>query len=141
MIQNRAQSQSRTTLSITLGLASVAGTAAILLPRLPQDPSYHDFADHRTILGIRNLLNVASNLPFLFIGALGLFVTRKTANVGREGPFTESWERVAAQVLFLGVSLTAFGSAWYHLAPSNATLVWDRLPMTLVFMTLFSLVI
>ena len=35
----------------------------------------------------------------------------------------------------------AFGSAWYHLAPSNATLVWDRLPMTVGFMALFSLIV
>ena len=27
--------------------------------------------------------------------------------------------------------LTAFGSAWYHLAPTNARLVWDRLPIAL----------
>jgi hypothetical protein len=32
--------------------------------------------------------------------------------------------------------MTAFGSAYYHLAPDNARLVWDRLPMTIVFMPL-----
>jgi hypothetical protein len=36
----------------------------------------------------------------------------------------------------LGLLLTAFGSAYYHLAPDNARLVWDRLPMTIVFMPL-----
>jgi hypothetical protein len=36
------------------------------------------------------------------------------------------------------VALTSLGSAWYHLDPSNATLVWDRLPMTLGFMGLFA---
>jgi hypothetical protein len=39
------------------------------------------------------------------------------------------------------VLLTAFGSAWYHLAPSDARLVWDRAPMTVAFMALFALVI
>ena len=29
--------------------------------------------------------------------------------------------------------LTAFGSAWYHAAPSDATLVWDRLPIAAAF--------
>ncbi len=33
----------------------------------------------------------------------------------------------------LGIIGTAFGSAWYHHNPTNATLVWDRLPMMVVF--------
>lgn len=48
--------------------------------------------------------------------------------------------RAAYSVFFLGTALAGFGSAWYHLAPSNATLVWDRLPMTLAFMA-FSCII
>ena len=36
-------------------------------------------------------------------------------------------------LLFAGVVLTAFGSAWYHAQPSDATLLWDRLPMALGF--------
>lgn len=32
--------------------------------------------------------------------------------------------------------LTAFGSAYYHLAPDNERLFWDRLPMTVAFMSL-----
>jgi hypothetical protein len=37
--------------------------------------------------------------------------------------------------------LTAFGSSWYHLDPNNATLVWDRLPMTITFMSMVAAVI
>ncbi len=36
----------------------------------------------------------------------------------------------------MGVALTAAGSAYYHLAPDNETLFWDRLPMTIAFMGL-----
>ena len=36
-------------------------------------------------------------------------------------------------MFFLGALLTSFGSAYYHLAPDNPRLVWDRLPMTLGF--------
>jgi hypothetical protein len=36
-------------------------------------------------------------------------------------------------VFFLGALLTCAGSAWYHWAPDNTRLVWDRLPMTLGF--------
>ncbi|MGE3163230.1 MAG: hypothetical protein AB7K53_14470, partial [Burkholderiales bacterium] len=44
-------------------------------------------------------------------------------------------------VFFSGVLLTSAGSAWYHLAPDDARLVWDRLPMTIAFMSLVSAVI
>ncbi|HET6346844.1 MAG TPA: alkaline phytoceramidase, partial [Myxococcota bacterium] len=53
----------------------------------------------------------------------------------------DTGEQAAWLFLFLGITLTAFGSSWYHLAPSNATLVWDRLPMTLGFMGFFAGVI
>ena len=33
------------------------------------------------------------------------------------------------------------GSAYYHWAPDNHTLVWDRLPMTLAFVGLFTAVV
>ena len=41
-------------------------------------------------------------------------------------------------MFFLGAFLTCFGSAYYHAAPDNARLVWDRLPMTLGFAGLVS---
>ena len=41
-------------------------------------------------------------------------------------------------VFFLGVALTGLGSGYYHLAPDNETLFWDRLPMTIAFMSLIS---
>jgi len=47
----------------------------------------------------------------------------------------------AYRLLFAGVFLTAFGSAWYHFAPGNDSMLWDRLPMTLVFASLLSIVI
>jgi hypothetical protein len=34
------------------------------------------------------------------------------------------------------VTLTGLGSGYYHLAPNNETLFWDRLPMTIAFMGL-----
>ena len=48
--------------------------------------------------------------------------------------FVDTVERWPYLVVFLGLVLTAFGSAYYHLAPDNDRLVWDRLPMTIVFM-------
>lgn len=93
-----------------------------------QDPTYHAFADRRFLLGVPNLLNVASNLPFLIIGFLGVALCAGR----RRPPQAASWA-----TLFIGTGLVFFGSAYYHWAPTNASLVWDRLPMTLGFMGLF----
>ena len=45
------------------------------------------------------------------------------------------------RVLCTAIALVAFGSGWYHVAPSNASLMWDRLPMTVAFMALFAAVL
>jgi len=44
-------------------------------------------------------------------------------------------------VFFFGIALTAIGSGWFHLEPNNDTLVWDRLPMTIGFMSLVSIIV
>jgi hypothetical protein len=36
--------------------------------------------------------------------------------------------------------LTAFGSTYYHWAPANPTLVWDRLPLAIVLISILALV-
>jgi hypothetical protein len=123
------------------GLAVLAVAIAAWLPPIAQDPAYHAFADQRRLLGVPSFLNVASNLFFVLVGAHGLRVVRRAGAPRRDGPFGERWEQVALLVMFAGVALTGLGSAWYHLAPGNGTLVWDRLPMTLAFMTLLALTI
>ncbi|MGB6194693.1 MAG: hypothetical protein WBF42_19670 [Terracidiphilus sp.] len=111
-------------------LILAAGIIAVVLflifaPPLPQSPSYHDFADRRTILGVPNFWDVISNLPFLVVGLMGLL----------------RFSDFASRILFFGIFSTAFGSAYYHLAPDSARLFWDRLPMTIAFMALFALAI
>jgi hypothetical protein len=114
------------------------GAAAALLPRIPQPLSYHDFADQRPLLGIPNFGDVASNLLFAVSGVWGLSFL--FGQRGAEG-FIDSRERWEYVFVFLGLLLTSFGSVYYHLAPDNARLVWDRLPMTLAFMGLVSAMI
>jgi hypothetical protein len=111
-----------------------AASLAILLflPPVFQDPNYHNFADRQTLLGIPNFWNVASNAAFLAAAAFGIRALRS------KSAFTESWERHAFCVLLAGTVMVAFGSAYYHLRPNSTTLFWDRLPMTLVFMSLFA---
>jgi hypothetical protein len=128
----------RALLIVSLGIAAIG--AALSLPPIPQDPTYHNFADQRSMLGVPHLLNVVSNAPFVLVGALGLtFLWRRGAH--SQGPFTDPRERWAFLCLFAGVGLTGLGSAYYHLAPSNATLFWDRLPMTIAFMSLLASII
>ena len=109
-------------------ILAVVGSLALVmsLPPIPQPLSYHNFADTRSFFGIPNVLNVATNLPFLAVGLAGLMVARKCQRPAR-------W---AWGTLFLGGSLVAFGSSYYHWSPTNDTLVWDRLPMAAGFMGL-----
>jgi hypothetical protein len=92
-------------------------------------------ADQRPLFGIPNCFNVVSNLPFAFVGLLGLR-TVFGHQAGGAKLFRDPWERWPYAVLFAGIALTTLGSAYYHLSPDNATLVWDRLPMTFGFMGL-----
>jgi hypothetical protein len=121
-----------------IGLWIVALASVFVLPPIPQNQSYHTFADDRTLFGVPNFLNVASNLPFLLVGLLGLRLLLRRDVIRPGGPIRDAAERMPLLVLFVGVSLTAFGSAYYHLAPDNDRLVWDRLPMTVAFMGFFA---
>ena len=110
---------------VILLVASFAGM--MTLEPIAQSPAYHDFADQRLWLGVPNLLDVASNIAFVVVGALGVALC-----AGRHRPSqVASW-----RVFFTATILTGLGSAYYHLAPSDATLAWDRLPMALAFMAL-----
>jgi hypothetical protein len=122
-----------TRFQLVLGLTAIAALIALLWPAMPQPAEYHDFADHRALLGIANFLDVASNAGFLLAGLAGLVVT-----LHPRVEFERRAERLPWLVFFLGVLLTAAGSAWYHLAPQNDSLFWDRLPMTIAFMGLIA---
>ncbi|HEU0104886.1 MAG TPA: alkaline phytoceramidase [Vicinamibacteria bacterium] len=119
------------------------GCAAFALwsrPAIPQNPAYHLMADQRPALGVSNGLNVVSNVPFALVGGLGLVATLRRRDDGSP-VFEEPWLRWPYALLFLGTAVTALGSSYYHLAPDNARLVWDRLPMTLVCMGLVTAVL
>jgi hypothetical protein len=112
----------------------VAGVVLAFHGRLPQDPRYHRFADTRALSAIPNAGDVLSNAALVAAGALGLLFLASSAN--RRRP-REPRQSVAYGVFFAGVFLAGFGSAYYHWAPDNQRLFWDRLPMTLAFTSLF----
>lgn len=107
-----------------VALAAVAVTVA--LPPIQQDEAYHRFADRRPLLGVPNAGDVLSNVGFLLVGAWGLARVRRARADGA----LERSEALAFVVLFASAVLTGAGSAWYHLAPDDTRLVWDRLPIT-----------
>jgi hypothetical protein len=128
----RIRAVSRST-AFVIAFTVLVVAAAVVLPPLPQPLDYHDFADQRDAFGVHNFLDVVSNAAFLLAGLAGLWVVFS----GR-ARFEFPGERWPYAVFFLGVLLTAAGSAWYHLAPDNESLFWDRLPMTIAFMGLIS---
>ncbi|MSQ53479.1 MAG: alkaline phytoceramidase [Betaproteobacteria bacterium] len=111
-----------------LGLGIIAAIIAGPL----QLPGYINFADSRDCLGVPNFGNVASNLGFLLVGLYGLW----RLQMPRAPAFGENFEVLVYRCLFSGVVLTAMGSAYFHWAPNDARLFWDRLPMTVVLMSL-----
>ncbi|HSS99744.1 MAG TPA: hypothetical protein VLK33_22070, partial [Terriglobales bacterium] len=123
------------------GAAIIIASIAVVLPPTPQPLTYHNFADHRAWLGIPNFGDVTSNIPFAIVGLWGLaFIsTLKSPSYGNH--FADQSEHWFYIVVFCGLILTAFGSSYYHLAPDNERLVWDRLPMAIVFMSMVAAVI
>ena len=122
--------------AVLIGMAAAAVGIALCVPPRPQAQGYHNFADRRTILGVANFLDVASNVPFALVGAVGVgFLARGAVSARRGDCGVLAWEdRLTFGVMFAGLFLTALGSAYYHLAPDNARLFWDRLPMAVAFM-------
>ena len=131
----------KASLSTLIILTAMVISACCVMPRIPQPQSYHLFADRRGFFGIPNFDDVVSNLPFALIGIWGLVFLLQAGSHSRAGTFIDERERWPYLFVFVGLLLTAFGSSYYHLAPDNARLLWDRLPMTITFMAMVSAVI
>jgi hypothetical protein len=128
----------KTSLLLLVALSVLVALTALLLPPIPQPQSYHLFADQRSLFGIPHFADVISNFPFAVVGVCGLIsLFRRQGGI----TFNDPRERRPYLFVFVGVFLTAFGSSFYHWNPNNATLVWDRLPMTIAFMSMVAAVI
>ncbi len=125
--------------AILLAAVAAFAIAAFIQRPISQPLSYHRFADHRTLFGIPNFFDVVSNLAFLYVGIAGLWFMFRPKSLN--GSFQDLRERWPYAVLFSGMVLTCFGSMYYHLLPNNARLVWDRIPMTLIFTSLLAAII
>lgn len=107
---------------------AIAIVAALMLLHglIPQLERYHDFADHSLWAGIPHAADVLSNLGFAVVAlwsAIRVWPQRHHPALGAGC--------VGYFVFLLALVLTAVGSTYYHLAPDDWRLVWDRLPIAL----------
>lgn len=116
----------RNKLRLLILLTGAVVAVVLSLGRIPQTPVYHHFCDERTIAGIPHFGDVVSSLGFFIVGTIGLF--RVWNSTG-----SRKLRRIYS-VVFAGIFITGVGSMVYHWHPNDGTLLYDRLPMTLVFM-------
>lgn len=126
----------RVAILIGMFVATLIGCAFV--PPIPQDPDYHRFADMRPLWGVANFGDTLSNAGFAIVSVLGLIALSGSR---RRTIFAEGPDAVPYLVFFIGVGLVSLGSGYYHLVPDTDRLFWDRLPMTIAFMALFSAVV
>lgn len=121
---------------LLIAVCLVAGIATLLAPRIPQDPGYHLFADHGSLLSIPNALNVLSNLLFAWVGVEGLYRLLRQKSL-----LILPQMKTAYVLFFAALVFIAIGSIYYHWSPDNLSLTWDRLPMTIGFMSFISILL
>ena len=105
-------------------------------PMLAQSPSYHAFADQRAFGALPHAMDVLSNLGFLVAGVAGLWALHRTRFVA-----IAPTARCMVAVFFVGLIGCFAGSSYYHWAPDNAALVWDRLAMCVPFAGILGLAV
>jgi hypothetical protein len=106
---------------LPLAVTVAAGALVLAHGPIPQFAHYHEFADQSSLAGVPHAADVLSNLGFGLVAAWGMLRLWTMRNAGSYG----------YRLFLAGLLLTAFGSGFYHLAPDNARLAWDRLPIAL----------
>jgi len=117
-------------------LAGALAGFAWLVPPMPQPVSYHAFADQRACWGLPHCLDTASNALIVLAGGFSLRFLQRGQGVWRDR--RETWPY---RLFFFATILAGFGSGYYHLAPGNERLLWDRLAMMLAFMAWFAAIV
>jgi len=82
-----------------------------IFTKKPLPKEYHNFADQRKFIGISNFFDVISNVAIL-IPAIYLITKQK-----KSSPLSN--------LLIIHIILLAIASSYYHLNPSDDTIIWD----------------
>ena len=136
-IRMRCQNQYLIFGILSVGMALIP----ILMPPISQSVNYHQFADQRTYFDTPNFFNVASNIFIFFSGLAGLILLMRPREFLINITFIKFSERWPYFILFISVIMASLASTYYHLAPDNARLVWDRFPIAIGIVTLLSIVL
>jgi len=126
--------QNKTTILVLISAIIMISTAFV--DPVAQDQQYHQFADEASYFKIPNTINVVSNLLFALVGLYGLICLcfrRSLVLIDSIFPLYVTF--------FAALVIIAPGSAYYHWMPDNQSLVWDRLPITVAFMSFFSIIL
>jgi len=113
----------------------ITAIVVILVPPVSQDPGYHNFADQSNISGIPHFWNTVTNIPFVVLGVIGFYKIQKQELTGVLPDLSKAY-----LTFFLGLVLIGLGSGYYHLDPSNSSLVGDRIAITITFMSFLVLI-
>jgi hypothetical protein len=117
-------------------VVALGAIAFALVPPIAQPQSYHHFADTRALYGLPNAADVLSNAAFFVVAIVGL-----RAIASGRAVVVRPWERFCWLGVFGCALLIALGSAYYHVAPDDAHLVWDRLTIAIEFALLCGVII
>lgn len=125
-------------MALVAGVLLAMGVAWHFTSPLPQPPAYHRFFDQSTCFGVPHCRDTLSNIPFIIVGLIGAWFVASS----RSDPhFVDRREKVPYLCFFIAVVLTGVWSGYYHLAPDNLRLAWDRAGIALAFASWFCAVV
>jgi hypothetical protein len=117
-------------------MLTIAGSVLLLLyGPIAQPAHYNDFADQSVLFGVPHAGDVLSNIGFAMVAIWGWIRLRPKRH---HAALAQGW--CGYRLFLIGLLLTAVGSTYYHLAPDNQRLVWDRLPIGLAAVGLLAAV-
>ena len=150
-----------TTSIIMLLLVVLISTFFLFVAPIQQPQKYHNFADKRRFLcschavtegfflppGMERSNNAGFIIPYfgdvvpntvIFAGGVfGLVLLRFESSEEELDP-SRTWQlHVCLPIFFYATVAISVGSTYYHWNPNDTTLVWDRIPMTLAFVSIF----
>lgn len=108
---------------ITVGMIVILA----LHGRIGLPAHYNEFADRSAVFGIPHSGDVFSNAGFALVAIWGWLTLRPRR---ASAQLRAGWP--GYRLFLIGLFLTAFGSAFYHLAPDNVRLIGDMLAIALV---------
>ncbi|UXI04390.1 ceramidase domain-containing protein [Photobacterium sp. TY1-4] len=122
------------------GIVIVLAGLLVYFAPITQSRYFYQYADQRPWLGIANFANVVTNLPFLWVGILGLAQLRQSPSRFSATALTPD-SRTLSIAFYLGLITAFFASAFYHLAPDPWRLALDRLGICIAFIAFYCMVL